>query len=376
MNTVIIAPVGLLIVVAVIVGLVMLVRALPPGSGPKVALAVAGLIAFGLLFTIVGYQRMNVAVKQPTVMRREHPPMGYMVRSETVEVRTEPDFVALRWLIVVAVIVGLVVLFRALSPDSRPKVALGLGVLVALMLGVFFVSPVRHQGPYSAAGRQEPPETRSIRQSSGREQNAVDDIANARLTDTAPSIDNRKEPKRDPSASEASVNEPEPKSFSTAANDSPPNGKPAWLAQGLQTGNGVTQFVVTSELFQTVGECQRDLNERMSPMIADEVRTLRGEDGMISLEPHEAQRLIVETYTEEFPITSNGTWYKVHRLIKIDEPTWAIFRMRFQQAQLHARLVSLGLALGGVMLILGVVYLFLRRQPRVVDPTLNTFSTT
>ncbi len=111
-------------------------------------------------------------------------------------------------------------------------------------------------------------------------------------------------------------------------------------------------------------------------MIAAEVRFLSGEEYPIALLPGEAQQLIAETYLEEFPITSNGTWYKIHRLIKIDEPAWAIFRARFQQAQLQARLETLAYVFGGVMLLLSAGYLFLRRQPRVVDPTLNTFSTT
>ncbi len=68
MNTVIIAPFGLLVVVAVIVGLVMLVRALPPGSGPKVALGVGGvLVLLAMLF--VGYSRpvsRNIRVSSPS----------------------------------------------------------------------------------------------------------------------------------------------------------------------------------------------------------------------------------------------------------------------------------------------------------------------
>jgi hypothetical protein len=156
----------------------------------------------------------------------------------------------------------------------------------------------------------------------------------------------------------------------------PKTSKPAWLTQGTQTGNGTSQFPISSELFATVAECQRDLDRRMPALIAEELRFLIGSESSITLLPGEDKRLTAETFTEEVPTTSQGNWYKVHRLVKVDETAWAGLRDRFHQANVHARLSTLGISFGGLMLVLGVVYLILRRSPRNVDPALNTFSTT
>ena len=198
-----------------------------------------------------------------------------------------------------------------------------------------------------------------------------------------PTIDLSHDQVHDSSASStATTTEPETKTVTpetdTATTEASPaktKTKPAWLMQGTQTGNGVSQFPVSSELFATVAECQKDLDSRAPRLIASEVRYLVGEEYPISLLPGEEQKLTADTFTEEVS-TSQGTWYKIHRLIKIDQTTWAMFRTRFQQAQLNARLETLGISFGGLMLALSTGYLILRRQPRVVDPTLNTFSTT
>jgi hypothetical protein len=152
--------------------------------------------------------------------------------------------------------------------------------------------------------------------------------------------------------------------------------KPAWVTQGVQTGNGVSEFVVSSELFATVAECQRELDRHLPAIIAEQLRTLIGEEYSISLLPGEDKRLTAETYVEEVPTTSQGNWYKVHRLIKVDKTAWSGMLERFQQAKLQARLSTFAMSFGGMMLVIGVIYLILRRTPRAVDPTLNTFSTT
>ena len=155
-----------------------------------------------------------------------------------------------------------------------------------------------------------------------------------------------------------------------------PNPKPAWLTQGTQTGNGESQFPVSSELFATVAECQRDLDSRMPALVAEELRFLIGQEFPIPFTLAEVKMLTAETYTEDVPTTSQGNWYKVHRLVKVDNIAWAKIQERFQHALSEGRLRSLGFSFGGLMLVIGVVYLVLRRTPRVVDPTKNTFSTT
>lgn len=362
MNTVAIAPLGLLVIVAVIVGLVMLVRALPPGSGPKVALGAGGLLALAFLF--IGYQRVtelrpvpiNVQLGPKKVTNFGTFPATDFHQPAASAMPTYSNLLLI--LLGLAVLVGLVFLIYSLARSSGGRVALGAGglVVVLLMFMSFFYLSKGQIVERQMAVRQEqlmprvtlPPQAIELRNDS-------------ELIKSTPS--------------EASVNEPEPKAFAPETNAEKPNGKPAWLTQGTQTGNGVSQFPISSELFSTVTECQKDLDSRMPALIASEAQFLVGEEYPITLFPGESKSLIADTYTEEVT-TSQGTWYKVHRLIKIDQSMWASFRTRFHQAQLQARLETIGLGFGGLMLVLGVVYLFLRRKPRVVDPTLNTFSTT
>ncbi len=262
------------------------------------------------------------------------------------------------WVLVFAVIIGgLVLLFRSLPQGSGPKVGLALAGLLGVGLSFSFIGYQRmEERPMPAVANPQPRAVEiSVSDSSGSNADAI-----------KPRIDLN---------SESPASESHPPEASEASETKPAT-KPAWLTQGTQTGNGVSQFPVSSELFATVAECQRDLDSRMPALIAEELRFLSGDEESIPLLPGEAKRLTAETFTEEVPTASQGNWYKVHRLIKVDEAAWAGIRERFQQAQLHARLVSLGYGFGGLMLVLGVVYLILRRNPRVVDPTLDTFSTT
>jgi len=365
--TFIAAPIALLVVVAVIVGLVMLVRALPAGSGPKVALGVGGLLAFAMLF--FGYNRVIEERPVPRNVPTTSTNFGIFPNADAHQ-PAALSVPGLSWLMLIvvglAVLVGLVFLIYSLAQSSGGRVALGAGgfVVVLLMFVSFFYLSKGQVVEHQMAVRQH------VRPTGG---SGWHDDPTDQFQVKPPRVEVRPE-NLVASVSEPTIPTPSQETASTTSEK--PNEKPAWLSQGTQTGNGVSQFPVSSELFSTVSECHKDLDSRMPGLIAEEVRFLRGEPESIALVPGEAQRLVAETYTEEFPITSNGTWYKVHRLIKIDEPTWAVFRMRFQQAQLEGRMLQLGLGLGGLMLILGVVYLFLRRPPRVVDPTLNTFSTT
>lgn len=261
------------------------------------------------------------------------------------------------------IIVGLVVLVCALLPGSGSKVALGAGGLLALLLfmSFFYFSRARYvERP--VAVRQE---LRTNRHSSGHDEPRESLRVSPSRIEVRPEY---------PAASDtnATSEHAQPTPGTTAEK---PSGKPAWLVEGLQTGHGVTQFPVSSELFATVAECQRDLDSRIPQAIADEIQRVTGESLSLPLTPEEVRLLGTETYTEEIPI-SQGVWYKVHRLVKVDRPAWAAIQARWNQAKQQERLETLGVSFGGLLLVIGVVYLILRRPPRVVDPTLETFSTT
>lgn len=257
-------------------------------------------------------------------------------------------------LIVVAVIVGLVMLVRALPPGSGPKVALGAaGLLALVMFALFFVKS--HQlVPQHAAVRQELP--------TNRQDNRYDGLIRPRAAGSSLTLEAQKEPEAEsPTKSETGGKNPDK--------------KPAWLIDGLQTVNGVTKFPVSSELFATVAECQKDLDRRLPQVLSEEVTRLANESMSLPLFPDDVQRMRSETFTEEVP-TSQGTWYKVHQLVKIDENSWGVIYNRFHHAKIQTRLEKLAMGFAGLMLVFGVVYLVLRRRPRNVDPTLETFSTT
>lgn len=263
------------------------------------------------------------------------------------------------WVLVFAAIIfGLVLLFRSLPQGSGPKVGLALAGLLAVSFFLLFFG-------YNRTMQLRPASADAIQQARA--------VATPRGESSSPNAEALK-PRID-LGNEAQSSEPQP-STASETSETKPAAKPAWLTQGTQTGNGVSQFPVSSELFATVAECQRDLDSRMPALIAEELRFLIGEEFPIPLLPGEDKRLTAETYTEEVPTTSQGNWYKVHRLIKVDEVAWAGIRERFHREKTYARLKSLGQSFGGLMLVIGVVYLVLRRKPRVVDPTLNTFSTT
>ncbi len=78
----------------------------------------------------------------------------------------------------------------------------------------------------------------------------------------APRIDLENEGTVAPAASGSAVKESEP-AKPTPVRRRKTERKPAWLTQGTQTGNGVSQFPVSSELFSTASECHKDLDSRM-----------------------------------------------------------------------------------------------------------------
>lgn len=278
-------------------------------------------------------------------------------------------FVANWFLIVIvgiAVVTGIVFIFRALANRSGAAGAwMVAGMMLAVLISGLFSFRIAHEIRPAQVAREshEPGMVPSRTQPEHGE-------PEARFTQKAKPIVLSNDPDTDheraPSKTLVS---------GSVETEAKPTGKPAWLTQGTQTGNGQSQFPVSSELFATAAECQKDLDSRMPGLIANEVRYLTGEEFPISLAANEAASLSAETFTEEVS-TSQGTWYRIHRLVKIDPTMWTLLRSRFQQARLYARLEMLGLSFGGLMLVLGVVYLVLRRAPRVVDPTLETFSTT
>ncbi len=353
-NGVIMTIIGLV----VLVGLVFLIYSLARSSAGRSVL-IFGAIGVGLLaFLVLFYMRL--AVPTPVVVQDNPVPFGNLpdpVSDIKIATWNRLSLTLLTPLIGLAVVVGIVLLMNRLARSSGGRTALVVGAIGLVLLTMFSVAFWWSKDVTDKSGPVV--------------------VKSGSLTrNPSSSIDLIYEIGDKPPAKSATTIEPETTTFTPPATDNQPKAKPAWLTQGTQTGNGVSQFPISSELFSTVAESQRDLDSRMSPLIAAEVRYIIGEEYPISLLPGEAQRLVAETYTEEFPITSNGTWYKIHRLVKIDQTTWAMFRMRFQEANLRARLETLALSFGGLLLVIGVVYLVLRRTPRVVDPTLDTFSTT
>lgn len=266
--------------------------------------------------------------------------------------------VAVNWFLIgfigLAVVAGIIILLRALtSPSGQPWAWAVVGLLMAGVLFVFI--------GYSTAYRMTPANVAI----EAPKASSLESIPNPEVF--KPLID---------LSHESNPSEPSAPPVKEPASTATPAEKPVWLTKGLQTGNGTTQFVVSSELHETVAQCHQDLDRIMATRIEDQIMLIAGVDYPIDLLPGEAQSLIAEIYTEEYPIASDKIWYRIHRLIKIDQAKWASFRLRFQQAQLQARVVQMVYALGGLMLVIGVVYLVLRRKPSDVDPTLNTFSTT
>jgi hypothetical protein len=271
----------------------------------------------------------------------------------------------------VVVIGGLVFLGRALTKGSSSQLALIFaGLLGAGLLAATFLFGVRTQISTPIMHGEH---THVLPDEHGQPSHGVlpsrNEVAHAEAARGEVAHDH------EPSQPSDKVKEPDPKAAAGATNVASTSAKPAWLIQGTQTGNGVSQFPVSSELFATVAECQKDLDRRIPALIAEEARYLRGEPEAVPLLPGEAPQFVADQFTEEVT-TSQGTWYRVHRLVKIDERLWSLLQQRFEQAHMLAKLQTLGLLFGGVMLVLGIAYLLLRRRRREVDPTLNTFSTT
>jgi hypothetical protein len=288
---------------------------------------------------------------------------------------------ALLGLVVAAVIIFVV---RALANRSGTQVAWTLaGIIVAGFVLTMFSFRMDHQVRPPMVVYEQPLTSPPYRQhghgyGGDAHEHAVPEKQNQGVI--SPRIDVNHEEALKPKVSGSTPQEPETKTFTPDTTTEKQNNekqiKPAWLTQGKQQmPNGNPMFPVSSELFATVTECQRDLDRRLPQLIAEEIPFLAAESVVVPLLPGEDKLLTADSYTEEIPL-AQGTWYKVHRFIKVDQAAWQGIYNRFQQAKLVARLETLGLSFGGLLLVIGVVYLVLRRTPRVVDPTLETFSTT
>ncbi len=151
--------------------------------------------------------------------------------------------------------------------------------------------------------------------------------------------------------------------------------KPAWLTDTPPPRHGGLSLAISSELFATVAECQQDLEDRIPPKIAVAIKRETGESLSLPLTPGEVRPLIHERYVEEIS-TTQGTWYKVHALVNIDSSALDMLQSTEDQERLKNRLGLLASSLGGVMLVLGAVYLILRRPPRAGETTPESFTTT
>jgi hypothetical protein len=177
--------------------------------------------------------------------------------------------------------------------------------------------------------------------------------------------------------------EAEPKSFEPSTTSDKPSEPateqpasatdPTWLTQSLQRDANGWSIVVTSDLFPSVNECERDLEQKIPQKIQAELQ--RSNPIIDGSQPwiYPANNFTRERHTKSHT-TSQGTWYTVAARVYVTKDLELSQRMIYQEALDSHRVYLLAYIGTGLVTSMAIAYLLLRSKvlTAVVTPAVTS----
>jgi hypothetical protein len=139
-----------------------------------------------------------------------------------------------------------------------------------------------------------------------------------------------------------------------AASNPPAPSRPAWVDRPRGLRGDVYEQVVCSELYATVGECQRQLEAAEAAAVAEYLDDFLGPGAgqRVTLDPDFIRKRLVSQQFHETVQSSVGTMQQAFALLAIDGADREELRTRWRSAMAFERLLSVG---GAAALTLGVL---------------------
>lgn len=187
------------------------------------------------------------------------------------------------------------------------------------------------------------------------EEPAVDEPATAAVA-TEVAVD---APQEQPSSDQAA---------STVVAEAPPTQIPAWVVSPVDHVDNNPARVLTSDPFETGGECEVDLRARVSNAIQEYARDYSQELGgpmELSFPVSNAERqMVCREHFVDVIDTTVGPMRRAHELVVFDDAFRSYLDRRISQVVVGQRLTQTGVASGGVLVFLASVFLAFRATTR------------
>ncbi|MGA2619305.1 MAG: hypothetical protein ABSF26_16985 [Thermoguttaceae bacterium] len=155
---------------------------------------------------------------------------------------------------------------------------------------------------------------------------------------------------------------PEPVKPEPAAKPAAAPKPPQWVGAAPAEIEGVYYMTAKAGPYQTLLECQRDLPAALQVALAEYIDLYLGREaaGRVQLPPDELRQRLVSEQWEEPVASSFGPMVQLHARLAFDQNIKQWIEDEWQQVVVLARLQRVFVALAAVLLVLGIVYLFLR----------------
>lgn len=138
--------------------------------------------------------------------------------------------------------------------------------------------------------------------------------------------------------------------------------RPAWVDAPPSTTADAHEVAVKAGPWKTPIECQQSLDEEIAAAVDRYVAWRIGEDArqQVTLPADYARRHLIKDQWLEKINTSVGEMYNLHALLAFDRQVEGKLRDAWNETVAGARLVVASVVFGGVILLLGVVYGYLK----------------
>jgi hypothetical protein len=143
----------------------------------------------------------------------------------------------------------------------------------------------------------------------------------------------------------------------------PSSPRPKWLDEPLKTSERVYEVVVTAGPWDTRADCEASLPDAIERGVHQFITQYLGEEaaGRIRLPmDYVNAEVLKEQYAETVDSPSFGRMTRLHALLQFDRKVKDRVRKEWDRLQLEQRLLYAGGGLGGLLLLLSVVYGYLK----------------